>query len=149
MHVPAGPTDSIAETIDRLVRARADYALAPVSMVTAPLAAGALVALGVSGGRRSQLLPATPTLAEAGVTNFDFPIWYGIWAPANTPVKTVEWLRAGIADVLAIEHVRARLAEHGAEPMRMQGTEFDSFVRREVSRARHIAIAAGSSPSAS
>lgn len=142
-HIPAKPTDSITETIERLVRGRADYALAPVSMVTAPLAAGSLVALGVSGARRSQLLPATPTLAEAGVTNFDFPIWYGLWAPAGTPVEVVDWLRAGVADVLATDDVRDRLGEHGAEPTRVHGVEFDSFVRREVTRARHIAIAAG------
>ena len=142
-HVPAGPTESITETVERLVHGRADYALAPISMVTAPLAANSLVALGVSGARRSPLLPATPTLAEAGVTDFDFPIWYGIWAPAGTPGEVVDWLRSGIADVLANDAVRDRLAEHGAEPMWMQGVEFDSFVRREVSRARDIAITAG------
>lgn len=142
-HVPPGPTDSIAETMQRLVRGGADYALAPVSMVTAPLAAGELVPLGVSSARRSHLLPAIPTLAEAGAANFDFPIWYGTWAPANTPAEVVTWLRAGIADVLAAEHVQARLREHDAEPMEMRAVDFDDFIRREVNRARRIGIAAG------
>jgi tripartite-type tricarboxylate transporter receptor subunit TctC len=142
-HAPAGPADSITETVERVVRGHADYALAPISMVTAQLAAGDLVALGVSTVRRSQLLPTIPTLAEAGAINFDFPIWYGLWAPAGTPAETVDWLRAGVADVLSTDEAQARLGELGAEPMTTSGVEFDEFVQDEVSRARRIVIAAG------
>ena len=59
--------------------------------------AGRLLPLGVSSARHSSALPDVPTVAEAGVPGFDFPIWYGIWAPHATPARVVETLAEDIA----------------------------------------------------
>jgi tripartite-type tricarboxylate transporter receptor subunit TctC len=61
------------------------------------------------------LLPEVPTIAEAGVAGFDFPIWYGIWAPAGTAV--VDRLAKDIATALATPDLRDWLAKHGGDPM--------------------------------
>ena len=45
----------------------------------ADIRAGRLRALGVTTNTRSPLLPEVPTIAEAGVTGFDYPILYGVW----------------------------------------------------------------------
>ena len=74
-HVPARPEDGIAETIARVVAGEAEFAVSPISSAAPHIAAGALVALGVTAARRSPLLPHVPTLAEAGAEGFDFPIW--------------------------------------------------------------------------
>jgi Tripartite tricarboxylate transporter family receptor len=57
--------------------------------------------LGVTTKKRSSLLPAVPTIAEAGVAGFDYPIWYGVWVPAGTPTEVVDKLAKDIARVLA------------------------------------------------
>jgi hypothetical protein len=62
------------------------------------------VDLGVTKARRSALLPEVPTIAEAGVAGFDFPIWYGIWATAGTPAAVVDKLSKDIARVIAGGH---------------------------------------------
>lgn len=143
IHEPARPTDAIAATIARVAAGEFDYSMTPIPIAQPHLAAGTLVALGVSGARRSRLLPDVPTIAEAGVFGFDFPIWYGIWAPSSTPAHTVNELFRGIASALDAPELVKWLAEHGAEPMRMEQPEFVAFVEKERDRAASIARAAG------
>src|SRR3977135_1293679 len=77
IHVPARQGDAIADTIANTVAGRTDYLLAPIELALPQIRDGKLLALGVSTARRSVLLPEVPTIAEAGVPGFDFPIWYG------------------------------------------------------------------------
>ena len=79
-HVPARGSDAIADTIANVIARRTDYALSPILTTLPYNVAGRLVPLGVSRARRSSALAHVPTLAKAGVSGFDFPIWYGISA---------------------------------------------------------------------
>src|SRR3979411_1965922 len=112
LHVPARQGDAIADTIANTVAGRTDYLLAPIPLALADIRAGRLRALGVSTKKRSYLLPEAPTIREAGVTGFDYPIWYGVWVPAGTPVGIVDKLAKDIARVLAAPELRAWLQEH-------------------------------------
>ena len=85
-------------------------------------------------------------MAEAGVPGFDFPIWYGIWAPGATPAGVVQKLAQDIARALSDPAVRASLLKHGGEPMRMTQPEFTRFVRGERESAARIIAAAGIKP---
>ena len=67
------------------IAGRTAYMLAPISLALPEIRDGKLLALGVTTARRSTLLPEVPTIAEAGVSRIvDFPIWYGVWAPAGS-----------------------------------------------------------------
>jgi tripartite-type tricarboxylate transporter receptor subunit TctC len=145
-HLPARPTDAISATIARVAAGEADYAMCPISIAQPRLGDGTLTALGSSGAQRSQLLPDVPTLQEAGAAGFDFPIWYGIWAPSATPPPRVQELADGIGAALDAPELRSWLREHGAEPMRMTQPEFADYVIRERDRADAIARAAGITP---
>jgi tripartite-type tricarboxylate transporter receptor subunit TctC len=81
------------------------------------------------------LLPDIPTLAQAGATGFDFPIWYGIWAPVRTPSEIVNKLACDIAQVIAASEFQDWLATHDADPLAMGQAEFAAFVTRESERA--------------
>ncbi len=105
--------------------------MAPISITLTPIRDGKLFPLGVTTARRSTLLPEVPTIAEAGVAGFDFPIWYGIWAPAGTPTGVVDKLSKDIARVLAGRDLRDWIAKHGGEPMSMTQPEFARFVQSE------------------
>jgi tripartite-type tricarboxylate transporter receptor subunit TctC len=85
-------------------------------------------------------------VAEAGVPGFDFPIWYGIWAPGATSDGVVEKLAQDIARALADPAVRASLLKHGGEPMSMTQSDFSRFVRGESESAARIIEAAGIKP---
>ena len=103
---------------------------------------GNLRALGVSTNKRSPLLPEVPTIAEAGVPDFNYAIWYGVWAPVGIPQQTVKQLEKDIARALAAPDLRDWLVKHGANPMNMTQAEFARFVARESESATHILKAA-------
>jgi tripartite-type tricarboxylate transporter receptor subunit TctC len=138
VHVPARGPDAIADTISHTVAGRTDYAMSPIPMVLPHIRGQRLAALGVSTARRSRLLPEVPTLAEAGATGFDFPIWYGIWAPVGTPAEVVHKLSEDIARALAEPDLRGWLVEHDGDPMRMSQSDFASFVLSESESAARI-----------
>jgi len=143
MHVPARPGDAIAETIANTVAGRIDYLLAPIPLALVDIRAGRLRPLGVSTRKRSSLLPDVPTIAEAGIAGFDYPIWYGVWTPAGTPAGVVDKLAKDIARALAAPDLREWLANHGAEPMNMTQPEFARFVLSESESATRTIKAAG------
>lgn len=143
LHVPARGADAISDTVGRVVAGATDYAMSPISIAMPHIHAQELVALGVSTARRSRLLPDVPTLAEAGASGFDFPIWYGLWAPAHTPAEVVTKLSKSVALVLTEPALGERLAEHDADPMSMAQTDFERFVQSESEVAKRIFEAAG------
>jgi tripartite-type tricarboxylate transporter receptor subunit TctC len=146
LHVPARQGDAIADTIANTVAGRTDYLLAPIEIALPQIHDGKLIALGVSTARRSVLLPGVPTIAEAGVAGFDFPIWYGIWVPAGTPARVVDKLAKDIGRVLAGSDLRDWVAKRGGEPMGMTQPEFAHFVLSESESAARIIKAARIKP---
>src|SRR6516165_11122781 len=97
-----------------------------------------------SGGRQTQNkfptypLPVVLNTDKAGVADYDFPIWYGLWAPAATPAAIADKLAIDVTTVLADPDLRNWFATHGAEPLTMTRTEFARFVRNESERAAQI-----------
>lgn len=120
--------------------------MSPIEFALAGIRAGKLVALGVTTKKRSSLLPEVPTIAEAGVAGYDFPIWYGVWVAAGTPDAVVDKLAKDIASVLATPELRDWSAKHGADPMSLTQPEFASFVVSESERAARIMKSAGLTP---
>lgn len=141
VHMPANASDAISDVVAKVVGGGAAYAMLPISMAVHPLTAGDLVALGVTTAQRSPALPHVPTLAQAGATGYDFPIWYGTWAVAPTPTTVVQTLSSVIADTIADPAVRAALAAHGMEPQRMTLAQFARFVVDEAGRAADVIAA--------
>jgi tripartite-type tricarboxylate transporter receptor subunit TctC len=145
-HIPARASDAIADTISNTIAGHTDYALSPIPTTLPHIRAGRLLPLGVSSARRSSALPDVPTIAEAGVPGFDFPIWYGIWAPGATPAEVVQKLAKDIARALSDPAVRASLLKHGGDPMSMPQSDFARFVLGESESAAQIIQAAGIKP---
>jgi tripartite-type tricarboxylate transporter receptor subunit TctC len=65
------------------------------------LQGGKLVPLAVTSHKRDRALPDVPTMAEAGVPNLEYEVWYGVFAPAKTPAAIVDKVSADIRKVLA------------------------------------------------
>jgi len=136
--VPPQPTDAIADIVAGTIEGRTTYVIAPISIVLAPIRDGRLFPLGVTTVRRSTLLPQVPTIAEAGVAGFDFPIWYGIWVPAGTPAGVVNKLSKDIGRALTGPDLRDWVTKHGGEPMSMTQPEFARFVQGESESAAQL-----------
>lgn len=122
-----------AEAMTEVLAGRVDFFLGPVPLVLPQLRDGKLVALAVNTARRSATLPDVPTMAEAGITDAEYPIWFGLWAPAGTPREVVERLSRETFKALQAPKVRERLTALGVDPMPMSPDEFTAHVAREVS----------------
>ena len=146
VHIPAVQGEAIADTIANTVAGRRTYMMAPIERALADIRSGNLIALGVTTKKRSSLLPDVPTIAEAGVAGFDYPIWYGVWVPKGTPPDVVNKLAKDITHVMATPDLRDWLAKHGADSMSMTQPEFARFVLTESERAARIVNAGGIKP---
>jgi tripartite-type tricarboxylate transporter receptor subunit TctC len=122
-----------AEAMTEVLAGRVDFFLGPVALVLPQVRDGKLVALAVNTARRSATLAEVPTLSEAGITDADYPIWFGLFAPAGTPRDVVERLNRETLKALQTTKVRERLAALGVDPMPMSPDEFTAHVVREVS----------------
>ena len=143
IHAPPRPSDSNADVLANAVAGRFTYYMAPVSLVLPQIRDGSLLALGVTTARRSNLLPDVPTISEAGVAGFDFPIWYGIWVKTGTPTGLIDTLVKDIGRTLVEPDLRDWIAQHDGEPMSMTQPEFARFVLSESESAVQTMEAAG------
>ena len=146
VHIPAVQGEAIADTIANAAAGRRTYMMAPIERALTNIRSASLVALGATTKQRSSLLPEVPTIAEAGMAGFDFPIWYAMWVPTGTPIRVVNKLAKDIAQVMATPDVRDWLVKHGADTMSMTQPEFARFVLSESERAARIVKSAGIKP---
>ncbi|MDB5628066.1 MAG: transporter, partial [Tardiphaga sp.] len=88
------PYKGSAPMVNDMLGGHIDVAFDNVPNVLQQVNAGKLRALGVSSTERSPLAESVPTLAEAGVANYEVSVWFGVVAPANTPPDIVKKLNA-------------------------------------------------------
>ena len=95
---------------------------------------GKLHALAVTSAKRHRLLPEVPSLAEAGVKDFETVAWFGFLAPPGTPRDIVGKLNAEMVKALAIPEVRQRLLDGGSDVIGNSPEEADRFLKSEIAR---------------
>ena len=100
---------------------------------------GKVTALGVATAKRIASAPELPTIAEAGLPDFEVTSWYALVAPAGTPTAIVERLNAETVKALASADVRDRLATLGVEPVGNSPSEFAAMQKNETTRWAKLA----------
>ena len=99
---------------------------ASVGLAAPNVKAGKLVALGTTGGTRSNALPDVPTIKEQGYPSLEFNSWFGIVAPSKTPSEIVAKLSADIIKAVQSPEGKAKMEEAG---FRVTGTNREEFAR--------------------
>jgi tripartite-type tricarboxylate transporter receptor subunit TctC len=106
--------------------------------------AGKLTALAVTSAQRSAVLPDVPTIAEAGpVPGFDASSWFGLLAPAGTPVEIVNRLQQETAKALATPALKERLLSQGAIPSGMTPSQFATYIAAETKKWAQVVKVSG------
>ena len=97
--------------------------------------------IAVTTTKRSRLpgLDRLPTIAETLVPGFDFSLWQAVFAPARVPDPVVATLNAQFREILAMEAVRAALADVGADVVSGSPEDAERIFRAEAERFRRHA----------
>lgn len=130
LHVPfrgAGP--AVIDTVGGHTKA----IIATVTTLSAHVKSGKLRALGVSGTKRSPIMPNVPTFEEAGVS-YEAGNWIGLAAPAGTPAAIVDKLNKEITAIQDVPEVQKRFAEEGADVIKMTPAQFVAYMDSEMAK---------------
>jgi len=119
---------------------------APMPSTLPFVKAGRLKALAVTSRKRSPAMPDLPSVAEAGLKDYDENTWNGLFAPARTPSSIVEKLNAEMEAILKTPAMRERIAAEGAEPAWSRPEELAAIIKREVVKWAQVIRRAGIQP---
>lgn len=109
----------------------------------ANIKAGKLKAVAVLDSKRSAVLPAVPTMAEAGVPGYEAVGWVGIVAPKGTPKEVVTKLNGQLRTIMAMPAINEKLTLLGFEPSTGTPEAFDQSIRTEYAKWGDVVKAAG------
>jgi tripartite-type tricarboxylate transporter receptor subunit TctC len=101
--------------VQDLVAGNIDLMIEPSSNSVAQVQAGTIRALAVPAKTRHPGLPDVPTTDEAGLPGFYASIWFGMWAPKDTPPDIIAKLNAATVEALADPDVRTKLGKLGQQ----------------------------------
>lgn len=114
-----------------------------ISPVGTHVAAGKLRPLALAAPTRSPLFPDVPTVAEQGMPDLVGSAFYGLLAPAGTPVAIQRRLHQAMVAALANPEVRERLLKQGYEIHASTPEEYAAYMKTEINRWSPIVKAAG------
>jgi tripartite-type tricarboxylate transporter receptor subunit TctC len=143
LHVPyKGSTGARTD----LLGGQVDMMFDAVTTMSDFIRTGKVKAIGTTGKTRSSVLPNVPTIAEAGLPDYEAVIWLGVLAPKNTPPAIVNQLNAAITQIANEPKMRDLWKTQGAMSMSMTPAEFTKFMNEDIEKWAHIVKISGAKP---
>ena len=128
-HVPyKGSGQAIADVLAGQVQV---FITTPPSVMQ-HVQAGKLKALAVTGKTRHPGMPQVPTVAEAGLSNFELESWVAIYAPAGTPAATLQKLSADLKRAMELPETKQRADAAGIEVRYLSPADTTRLLDRET-----------------
>ena len=137
------PYKGSSQAVTDLLAGRIQLLFTPASTVIPHVKAGTLKALGAIGAKLIPALPEVPTLAETGIAGFDAALWFGLNAPAATPVPALERLNREALRALALPEVKAQLAAQSVEPVPGSREAFGASIAKDTEKWARVVKTAG------
>jgi tripartite-type tricarboxylate transporter receptor subunit TctC len=132
------PYKGAAPAITDLLGGQIQVMFTTVASAASLIAAGQLRALAVTSAERSPAFPEIPTVAEAGVPGYAAESWYGLYAPAKTPVEIIDRLNKSAARAVQSEAFKRLGVNEGLVMVASPPAELDRYVRGEEERWRKV-----------
>ena len=128
------PYKGTADAVNAVLAGQTALDFDAASQVLPHIKAGKLVPLAVLGTRRSALLPDVPTMAEAGLPNYNFSNWFGLVGPAGLPKDVLEKLQRDVAEVLQDPELRTKFQTMGLQPGSGTAAQFDTLIKADTAK---------------
>lgn len=140
VHIPfAGASPALLSVLS----GQTDLIFDNLASSAANIRAGKLLALAVTTKERSPLMPEIPTMAEAGVPDFDIYTWFGLMVPAKTPDNLVAELSDAIRPVLADPETVKKFAAFGAVASPTTPEDFGKLMVEERAKYKELVVLSG------
>lgn len=104
---------------------------------------GRVRGLATTGATRAKVLPEVPTMAEAGVQNYEALAWFGVFAPSGTPREAIMRVSTEIASILQIPSVQESLATLGIEVAPGSPDQLAELVKSDIRKWGSVVEKAG------
>jgi tripartite-type tricarboxylate transporter receptor subunit TctC len=140
------PYKGAAPALNDLLGGHIGVLISAIPNAHSHIVAGTIRGLAVTGAKRSPLIPAVPTFAEAGLAGYDVPLRWGLAAPAGTPRPVIDTLNRALNAALMTDEVRERLAIEGAEPQPTTPEEYAAIIDGELTMWSDLVKAVGINP---
>jgi len=140
MHIPyRGGGPAMLDTIGGHVQ----MSFPVLSAALPQVQGGKLRALGVTGPKRSPLMPDVPTISEAGLPDYSFETWFMIFAPAATPKPIIDKLNMSLNQVLDSPGTKERMIKEAYDPAPSTPEQAQALLLNDLEKWRKLIAAAG------
>lgn len=139
-HVPfkGGP-----ETLQAISTGEVVFSFLPASIAKKFSDKNKVRVLAVTSRQRSSILPDVPSIAEAGMSDFEYNHWWGMWAPDDLPADILKKLETDIQFVLTTPDLQTLFDQMGAETMSMTSSDFTKLVSSDIESVKDLVKEAG------
>jgi len=110
------PYKGNAPAMNDLLGGQIDFMCDQTTNTTQQINGGTVKVYGVTSKARVPSLPQLPTLDEQGMKGFDVVMWYGMWAPRDTPKQALDTLNGALQAAVQDANFNSRMADLGAVP---------------------------------
>jgi tripartite-type tricarboxylate transporter receptor subunit TctC len=142
-HVPyKGGLPAIYE----LIGGQVSVMFGSLSTAFQPMRDGRVRVLAVTSARRAAAAPQLPTMAEAGIPDYEAVGWFALFAPAQTPGLAINKLNSETVAMLTQREIRERFVALGAEVAPSTPGELHDRTRTEIAKWAAVIRAAGIQP---
>jgi tripartite-type tricarboxylate transporter receptor subunit TctC len=137
------PYKGVADVYPAGVSGQVDWVVgSPISALPF-IKGGRLKGIAVTGGTRARTLPDLPTVAESGLPGYEVIAWYGMLAPAKTPMAIVDKLQGEARRALQAPPVLRRMEIEGTDVVAGTPSQFAVDVKAEFDKWRGLARKTG------
>ena len=140
LHIPyKGSAPAVTDLVAGQVNAMFDN----IPSALPHIKGGKLKALATTGARRDASLPDLPTIAEAGVANYESGVWFGLAVPAGTPREIVARINAEAVKGARAPEFSKRMTDLGYNIIPGSPEQMADMIKAEVARWTPIVKASG------
>ncbi len=133
------PYRGAAAAVTGLIAGEVELMFENLPSVIGQIQAGSVRALAVTTRQRSKALPAVPTLAEAGLADFEVSAWYGLAAPAGLPAGVQAGLEQALQKVMRDAEVLRAMESRGADAGFSGAAAMTAFMAADAAKWKRVA----------
>ena len=132
------PYKGASPSVNEMLAGHVEVGINAVPSVIQHIKTGKLIPLAVASAKRDRNLPDVPTISEAGLTGFEYEIWYALFFQSKVPADITQKVSKDLQKAVLDPEVSKQLQIQGAEPAPLGHTELAAFIERDIARWKII-----------